>query len=217
MLFTHITSQVPGEKYPRLLQEMGGSGFPFLAFLSEEGKLLAAHMSANRTVSGLEDTAYEVNRFVELKKAVEGGDASAAVDFFLLRMKLGHLSWEEAKSIHGKLGNVTPDQGKRIQARMLDLEVMDALQQVQAAPERMNEFGKKWSATCEKGLFPKAENACQFYCMFIMQHAEFDGNARLYEKAYSELKRRFDKMPGFREFVQQNGFERKLKELQREG
>ena len=31
ILFCHITSMVEGEKYPKLLQEKGGRGFPYVA------------------------------------------------------------------------------------------------------------------------------------------------------------------------------------------
>ena len=86
----HNTSMVDDEPYPDLLQEKGGTGFPYLAVLDADGEVIAPHNGA-RTVEAFAKTVAAAAKYQGLKKRFESGDQEAAADYLKVGLDLGTL------------------------------------------------------------------------------------------------------------------------------
>ena len=88
VLFCHVTSHVGSDPYQGLLQEKGGGGFPYLAFLDDKGEVIAAH-DGPRTLEAFRSTAGTVREYRDLLEKAESGDAEAKTALFFCRIDLG--------------------------------------------------------------------------------------------------------------------------------
>lgn len=174
VLFCHITSRVEGDPHPDLLQEKGGRGFPTLVFMDHEGEVL--HKQGGRTVEAFQDSLAALKT---LEEYAGKDDPTANTKTFIARLKLGKLGFEEAKEKLAKLPDLTPAQKKTVDNQMIMLEV-------QSVREKHGRdaaaAGEHFAKMAKEGRIPKGFDAVYFW-QPVMQWAEKQKDAELYEKA----------------------------------
>lgn len=212
VLFCHITSRVPGEKYDQLLQEKGGSGFPYFAFLDADGNLVARH-DGMRSADGFAKTAEKVAAFRELKGRAEKGDKTALVDFFFARLDLGHLSLEQAKAERTKL-TLTEEQTAKADAALLNLEVDQIMKSITDEEETHVDIGLKFVAMEKEGRIPTGESQFMAFWSLILRYGELKKDIPAFEKALTAMKEKYEKDPRAQKFFQQK--EKQLEEMKKE-
>ena len=182
MPFLHITTRIPDHPYDKLLSEKGGTGFPTLMFLDDQGRKLMKHSGA-RTPDGFADSLEEANDFLALIRKVEGGDKRQAGAVFIRQLENEWFGHEEALQRYEELGKVKSKEKKRIEALLVDSEVRsrvaDAGKDDRKRLEAGAHFVKMWKA---KRTPSDARTSYQFWA-FIADHAEAKGDKKLFKSA----------------------------------
>jgi len=190
VLFCHITTQIQGEKYGKLLGEKGGSGFPYLAFLDSEGRVSAKHQGP-RSADGFGATAQKARDFLALKKKAET-DKAAAIEFFFQAAEISHFTAAEARERGKTLADLTDEQKKRVDQILLALEVQEIAGGVNWQDKKsMADAGGKFLELKKAGRIPAGDREMQSFWICIMEHAYAQKNAALFEEGFSALKEKF--------------------------
>jgi tetratricopeptide (TPR) repeat protein len=114
VLFCHVTSQVPDEPHPKLMEEKGGLGFPYMAILDSRGALIAAHRGA-RTVEAFGRTLAAARKLVELRPKADGGDRPARLESLKLLLDNSLVGLADAEFRLREIGEPGAD-GPRIRS-----------------------------------------------------------------------------------------------------
>jgi hypothetical protein len=187
VLFCHITSQVAGEKYPKLLSEKGGRGFPTLAFLDAAGDVVARH-DGDRTVDLFEATAASGRSFIDLRTKAAAGDKDAKIDYELARLALDAetVKFDDAKKRVADLGELGGAARKKADALLTDIEAMDIMSGISkgrpAAVKRAYDMRKA-------GRTPSERVGLGFWYL-VMEGSEAASDAATYEEALGVVKAR---------------------------
>jgi len=210
VLFSHITSRVDGEKYPNLLSEKGGRGFPYCVFLDEEGNVLAKH-EGPRTVEGFTKTANSVKSFLELKEKAASGDEGAKFDYLLARIELGHLSADDAKKECDGL-KLTKVQSAKIEKALTNLMISDTIKGVRSK-EAAVAAGKKFASLLAEEVTPADPNSNEWlsFMAYTMLYAEETGDPGLFEDAYGRFKEKHGQNRRYAKFLEKA--EKRLEDL----
>ena len=201
VLFSHITSRVDGAKYPNLLSEKGGRGFPYCVFLDEEGNVLAKH-EGPRNVEGFTKTANSVKSFLELKEKAASGDEGAKFDYLLARIELGHLSADDAKKECDGL-KLTKVQSAKIEKALTNLMISDTIKGVRSK-EAAVAAGKKFASLLASGVTPADPNSNEWlsFMAYTMLYAEETGDPGLFEDAYGRFKEKHGENKRYTKFLE---------------
>jgi len=184
VLFCHVTSHVEGDAYQGLLQEKGGRGFPYLAWMDAEGNVLAKQ--GDRSVEGFEKTLKTLQDFLALEAKAAKGDKEAGVDALIAGLELGRYDAGQAKERLGRLGEIPADKRQRIDSLLVNLEV-DAVMADVRSQEQAIEAGKKFLAMEKDGRVPTGRTALTFYSVILEVHAD-NKDAKAYEASLGVLR-----------------------------
>jgi hypothetical protein len=188
VLFLHITSRIKDDKYQGLLQEKGGRGFPHLAFLDEEGNVLAK--PAKRSVAGFTETlTTAVPEFFALKKkAATGKDADKAA-FLMRRFELGHLDPAQMTKAIGKGTILNPEQIKQITGKLAEAKVAKITKGVNFRDEStFGPMAKKLLALEKSDGLPPGSPGLNAW-FIIMGDAHERKDAKGFERALNAMKK----------------------------
>lgn len=119
VLLCHLTTQVDGDPHQDLLRDKGGTGFPFLAFLDEQGKVLAK--PSERTVAGFRKVLDQLQRIQNLAAQAKT-DPKAAAELLLAQLQLGSVPYAEAQQRKAALTEVPSELQPQLDQALLDLE-----------------------------------------------------------------------------------------------
>jgi len=186
----HITSRIKGEKYPDLLKEKGGRGFPYLAFMDAEGNVLAH--PKGRSVEAFDATlSGDVPEFFDLQKKAEAEDSSKEdkAAFFMKRFALGHLDSKQMKKAIGKGSILSDEQVKQITGKLAEAKVEEILRGVNPRDEKKVGKAAKQLIALEKsdGLPPGRAGLNAWF--IIMTDASQKKDAKGFERAFSAMKK----------------------------
>jgi len=184
VLFCHVTSRVEADPYQGLLQEKGGRGFPYLAFLDAEGNVIAKQ--GDRSVEGFEKTLATITDFRALEKKAKAGDRAAGIDAVIAGMELGAYDADQAKEKLAKLGPIPKDKQAKIDGMLVNFEV-DAMMAKVRTQQQAEEAGRKFAEMEKEGRVPTGRTAWNFYAVMLAAH-EAAGDAEAYEKALGVFK-----------------------------
>ena len=191
VLFSHITSKVKGAKYPNLLSQKGGGGFPYCVFMDAEGNVLAK-LSGARTVANMKKTRNTgVKAFLDLKEKAAAGDAGAKFDYLLARIELGHLSADAAKRESEGL-ELTRAQAEKLTPVLTELKIADILKPVRNT-ETAIVAGRQLAPMMKDDIMPSDPKSREWY-LFMRSIIEFAGEEKmveLYEDAFNRFKEQF--------------------------
>jgi hypothetical protein len=212
VLFCHITSMIPGEKYGDLLEEKGGNAFPWLVFMDSTGDIITEHRGP-RSAADFARTGETARNWLVLKEKASKGDAAAKVDFAIVQLSLGRIKADEAEKAIRESGELTKEQRAKYDAERTNAEVREAVAALRS-DEQAEELGRKYYARHKEGKpAPTSDNALQSYCILVMDAAAAAKDAATFEAAYTVLFDKYGKMEGAGAFFEEKA--RQLKELKK--
>ena len=192
--FLHVTSQVEGDKYPDLLSEKGGRGFPHVVCMDAEGGVLAV-LNA-RTVDGFKDM---MKRGAEFQALVAKKDRTPAEELSVLKAELGlgRLKPEEARARATALKGLDEAAKKELDGLLLGLDIRAEMAKItrENAKEGRIAAGKAFAEMWKAGREPTDEDTVQPFFILMLDYAESIPDAALFEKALGELQERFGDKP----------------------
>ena len=210
VLFCHITTQIPGEKYGNLLSEKGGRGFPHLVFMDDEGSVLAEH-KGDRTAEGFSKTGQKAKDYLALKAKAAKGDKIARIDFVIAQLVVGKLRSDEAAKQMAGLGKPTPAQQAKFDAELVNASVLETVKGIES-DELSKAAGKKfYGLFCAGKPGPTSEEAIQPYYILMLNAAEEAKDPKTFEAALGKLKEKFGNLPQAKAFFTKN--EKRLEDL----
>lgn len=192
-MFAHVTTRIEGRKYEGLLSEKGFSGFPSLAALDENGDIIAK-LTTSRDVEGFKTMMASGAKFMEVRAKTE---KTLDDEVFLLKhdVEMGNAKLADAKDRIAKLDGLSDEQQKEIDGLLTDLEIKDAL----GNPRSREEMEAIKAAQTPKfvemlnaGREPTSDDTYGPFFSFILEYAEKQADADLFEKALNKLRAKFD-------------------------
>ncbi|MBI2919603.1 MAG: hypothetical protein HYY18_00800 [Planctomycetes bacterium] len=187
-----------GEPNGDLYDKVGGGGFPAFLVLDAEGKVLWRH-AGERTVAAFETTIDKSAAYLgALKKAAEG-DKSAGIDVAIAELEQGTLTEEAAKKKIAELGEPTPEQQARFDAVVVNAEVMRISQEL--GKDRVA-AGREFLEMKEAGRIPDGYKETDIFWNRILDYAESEKNAKLFEEGLNKLKAKFASNPNTKKFFE---------------
>lgn len=199
-LFCYVDSKLEGAKYPNLLREKDGAGYPYVCFLNAEGNVIAKQGRAQIAEHGVDafvstlDT--HVKKFTELRAKASKGDKKAVAAFFMLRFDLGHLKTNDLQgAMQAKW--LDADQKALVQERLIQLRVDETLKGLdQDKPETFGPYAKKLMAQ-HKGL-GLPEGPAGFTAWYvILEDAYRRKDAKTFELAFTAMRAAGARHPTF--------------------
>jgi hypothetical protein len=210
VLFCHITSHVPTDKHHDLLEKAGGQGFPHIVFMDSEGKVLAEH-DGPRDPDAFAKTGEKAKSFLALKAKAEKGDKAAQVDYALAALELGQIKAAEARE-KLKGHKLSKAQDEKLAELLVTAEVKEIMETVTNDEATQNAAAKKFHEMKKAGKpAPADDRLVQPYWILMMNWAEDEKNAALFEECLKALKAKFADNPQAQNFFKAK--EAKLKEL----
>jgi hypothetical protein len=189
--FCHITSQVDGEKYPDLLQQRGGSAYPYFAVLDAHGNLLAP-LQGNPTVAGfgraLEAARAMAVRLTGLAEKAGKGDQAAAVELFEQQLLLNHLDAAAAKERLAGLKDLSAEQKAKFTALVARIEVAELTAKVSEEPRSQYECGKAFARMLQEGRIPPDGQEQVYFWYLLSVAGEQDQDAAVLARAVTGIK-----------------------------
>jgi hypothetical protein len=170
--------------------------------MDQDGNILAIH-NGPRTVEGFEATAKTADEWAAKKKKAAAGDKQALVEVVLTELKDGRMKISEADA---KLKDVSlsDEQKKEVESVRPDAEVRELSQE--ATPQDKTgaiALGKKFAERKKEGKAPpKDEQLVQMYWVLMMNYAESEKDAALYEDALTSLEKVFGSNPRAKRFFE---------------
>jgi len=184
VLFCHNTSRVETDPYPSLLGEKGGSGFPYLVFMDQNGNVIAKHQG-NRSVEAFQTTMGRADEFLALEKKAASGERDAKLDLFLQQLELRHFNLEQANAKRKELGQLPEETSKKVDGLLIGLEVSQIVGKIQDRKE-IAKVGGPLVKMFEAGRIPTGSDARMFWSVLLM-YAEETKDIPLFEKLVARL------------------------------
>ena len=154
-----------------------------------------------RTVAGFEKSGQGVLALYSAKAKAEKGDPKAKLQYFMAQLEMGQLKLEEAQKRLEEFKSLTADEKKKIDALMVDVEVMDIASKVgKNDPAGAIAAGGKFHEMKKAGRpVPSGEESAGIYWSLLMAYYEDQKDAASYEAVLNSVKARFGKNinPGF--------------------
>jgi hypothetical protein len=191
VLFCHITSKVEGEKYGDLLSKKGGTGFPYVVAMNAEGDIVA-NIKA-RTPEGFAGMMKDGQEFQTLMDKEERTPAEES-ELFLKRLGMSHFDLGEAKAEAARLTEVSEENQLKIDDAILGLEIQEHAPKGRSK-EAASASGKIYADMYANGRMPTGGRPLEIFFICILQYAEDEGNATLFEAGLAKLKDAFGSNP----------------------
>lgn len=214
VLFCHVTSRVPGDPHPDLLQEKGGRGFPHLVFMDAEGNVVGA--PEGRSVESFEKAVGKVQAMIALRKKAAGGDKAAGFDLLLAEMEMGTAQDDEVEERLQALGELSRDQQAKLSPFLANREVRSALKGLtQQDKEGQLKAGATFAGMKKAGRIPTGDQETMTFYGLIMDYAESRSDPALFEDALAPMRKMLAGNPRAKAFL--DAREAKLKEIRAAG
>ena len=211
VLYCHVTTMIPGEKYGDLLEQKGGNAFPWLVFMDSTGDIIVEH-EGPRNAEAFAKSGAKAKDWVAMKEKADKGDKSASIDFAILQLGMGKVKAAEAVKTIAAAGTPSKEQQAKLDAELINAEVREAVVALRS-DEQASELGKKFYARFKEGkAAPTADNAFQSYYILVMNAADEAKDTATFETTLKALKAKYGAMPGAAAFFEER--EQRLKQLQ---
>jgi hypothetical protein len=198
VLFCHVTSKVEGLAGDDLFEQKGGGGYPTFLMLDAEGKVIGRH-AGERSVAEFEKTVDKAAAYLAAKTKADGGDKAAGIDVAIAELEQGALTEEAARKNIAELGEPTEEQKKRLEAVATNAEVNRVAQAM--GKDRVG-AGKKFVEMKSAGRIPDGYKESDIFWGRILDYAESERDAQLFEEGLNELKKRFGNNPNAKKYFE---------------
>ncbi len=183
---------IEGRKDDNLLLEKGGSSFPNIVFMDEEGGIVA--IEEERSVAGFRKTFHErVRRFMDLRAKARSGDLAAQVDFALLEGDLGRVRFAELrKRLEGK------DLSAAQKVIMQDVELGEMIRDVTDAQDDATAHANldKLAAAYARGRSPSGGERRRQFLALVLEYALGHDDADLAQRALDAVRPLYEEAYG---------------------
>ena len=192
--FCHITTYVDSDPHQDLMAELGGSGWPYVAFLDVGGELLvqqARPFSVERFELSLDAVlVLQVNAV-----KAEAGDPAAQLAVLRAELDLEQLSYDEARRSADRLKGKVPDASlDSLEQRLTNLEFSDYFAGLPRGGDRektIQQAGLKLLAMKQSGRVPDGALAGRFWNL-LLAYADQDADPALLVEAATAWKKLLD-------------------------
>ncbi len=214
VMFCHITTRIPGRADEDLLQKKGGTGFPYLVALDAHGDVIAK--AKDRSVAGFRAMMESGAKFVAIQAKPEAERTlDDRVFVFLHDIEMEELDLAAAQAEAAKFEGLSPEQKAQVDGALLGLEIESLLPRTRDREEAKRlalVAGKRFSEMWAEGREPKDEAHIQPFFIVMLDYAESEKDAALFEKALAKLEATFGENPRAKGFFDaQKGRLAKLK------
>ncbi len=184
VLFLHNTSQVEGEPYPNLLREKGYRGFPTLVFMDATGEVLHKQAWTKRSVAAFRKTHRALDTLARLAGKAKEGDESVKKAIFFAKLDLDRYGFKEAKA---KMENLSfsDEQKTSLQTALVELQFDEAYKSAGADRKALT---KKILEMHKAGRIPQGRHSVRTFWSTLLNHAQAEKEAKLYEEALPKYK-----------------------------
>ena len=211
MPFLHITTRIPDHPYDKLLGEKGGTGFPTLMFLDDQGRKLLKHTGA-RTVEGFSASLESADEFLSQIRKFESGDQSLAAPVFIRQLENGWFGYDEAVKRYKELRKLKSKDKKQIEALLVDTEVRTIVTDAGRDERKRLEAGAHFVEMWKDKRTPSTAQVAYPFWALIADHAEAKGDKRLFKRAIAGFEDSpAGKSPRYRRFGE--SLKKRLKKL----
>jgi len=170
--------------------------------MNSEGDVIAQHQG-QRSVDGFEETGKKAQKYIDLKKKADGGDKPAKIDLLIIDVEAGRVKAADVDKKLAGLGTLSADQKKALDSARANGEVKaiyEPYNNVRNDPAEVKkarlEIGKKLLERKKAGKpVPSGEQEFQMYWFGLLNYAEQQKDANLFEEGYKAIKERFGNLP----------------------
>ncbi len=196
VLFLHVTSFVEGEKYPDLLKEKGGQGWPFVVAMDADGNVVSR--LDDRTVDGFKAMVKAGSEYLALKAKK---DRTPAEELRVLAtdLRAGTIQGAEFKERVAALKGLDAAATKERDDLLVHVDFVAEMKKVQDAhspdPKYRIAAGKVYAAMHAAGRVPADQNEMAAFYQFTIDYAESVKDVPLFETALGKLREAFGDNP----------------------
>jgi hypothetical protein len=187
VLFAHITTRIPDEPNEGLFRAVGARGFPTIKYMDAEGDVIGGHQGP-RTVEGFQASLNDVKTLVALR-AKENPTPADRARILISEIGLGLKDYDEAKQARAALGEIPPDETKKLDAVFVDLEVKDLMNPPPRSREAVVEIGGKFREMAKAGKVPSELFTAYRFWAFQLEWAGANKDVAVAEAAVGALKK----------------------------
>jgi hypothetical protein len=211
VLFCHITSMIPGEKYGDLLEEKGGTYFPWIVFMDSSGEIIMSH-GGERSAEGFARTGIKAKEYMDLQAKALKGEAAAKIDYAIIQVNYYKSTVAEAEKVLKESGALTEKQQAAWAAAQVNGRIREDIRSIKSEEDEAV-LGRKYYAQFKKGegVFPTGDVPLQFYGVRVMEAALEAKDADTFEAVLKVLKARYGAVAEFAPFFVAE--EKELQEL----
>ncbi len=198
----HITTRIPGRKDDGLLGQYGFRGFPSLAWLDAEGNLVTKQ--GGRDVEAFQSTLTNLDALDDLRARIKKdgkGSKGLQADLLVAELNLGLVSFEDAKKRRKGLRRLRPNVAAELDGLLLNLEVQEIVDSMGRDRGAAEEAGAKFYAMAKEGRVPTGGSGFSFWRL-AMDHAESEGDAKVFEMGYNCLAEELKDEPRAKRFLE---------------
>lgn len=181
MPFLHLTTKIPDHPYDDLLSKFGFPGFPSMAFLDAQGRMLAAY-DGPRTLKGFEQGLKGLEPFLDLQRRADGGDEVAATELLIRQLQLGWFGFDEARQRYAALTKVNAKQKQALEQLLIDTEVRQIAKEAGGDRAKRLAAGKRFAELFAKKQMPGTNSTRTQFWLLLADHAEATGDKKLMKK-----------------------------------
>ena len=203
------------DPYQKLLNQKGGSGFPYLAILNANGDVMAKVDGINRHVEGFAASLESAKEFEALLKKAETGDLATKFKALMKQIDFRHFSAEEAGKRAAALEGLGTDQERELTSTITRMKVAETVATITRDAKTGIAAGKKFADMWSKGqvITDTSQREWIYFYYFIINYAESRKDAALFEKALEVVKE--GDTGRYKRFI--TGMEKKLEALKSAG
>jgi hypothetical protein len=206
VMFCHVTTRIEGRKDDDLLSKKGGNGFPYLVAMDANGDVIAQHKPVQRTLDSIRSMMGDGAKFQELR-AKPGKTLDEEVSLLQQEVAYGNLDAAKAKERVAGLKGLSDAQKKDLDGAVLGLEIRALLpkgaKDKEAAKAQSVAAGKAYAEMWAAGREPTSDETIQPFFICMLDHAEAQKDAALFEKALEKLRAKFGSNPNSANFFKQ--------------
>lgn len=177
VLYAWIDSRLPTMEVPRLMRGVGGKGYPAIAFLDPDGRLLYLQNGLEeRSVREFEQTRKQVAAILDARTRERADEKGARLDRVLAELRLSNSNPELAKSRIAEAGTPTEAQRRRIDALLVDLRIRYLVRRNKRRPQRL---GRALREMLDAEQLPEGRRVKRIFWRELGRYAKRIGDTKL--------------------------------------
>ena len=213
--YLNIMTKIEGRPYDDMLIDKGFGGFPTLAFMDVDGKVLA--QPSGRSVEAFDETLGNLSAWMELKGRVAAGEEGLKYKLFVTEWDLGMLTWEDVKAKGDALGKLDDKQKAKVAGIRLDAEILALAKSMntrEGRDEAVRKAGGRFHEMMKAGHQP-SERAQAAFWNGLMSFAELEQDVKLFAKCVDHFKEMYKDEPRAARYLE--NLDKKLAEMKGAG